>query len=129
MPQATVSLVKYFSDKPNTFLKLHQNFKIGEQTKYTVCLGRALYGDIDPSLFVEWVEANRIFGADKFLFHVMNMPDKLVPYMEFYKDQGIFDVIPWEFPWNKTLLDIVAHTDLQHMLISDCQYRLQTYSR
>ena len=63
--RAVVSLTHSKQTNITNVLILHQNVKKRQQYNYTVCLGNAFYGDIKPMWFVEWMEANVLFGAAK----------------------------------------------------------------
>jgi len=107
-------------------MKLNQNFRRGAEYNYTVCLEQPLYGEISPSWFVEWVEANVIFGAQKIIVHNHSASASIRPYIEYYVKTGLIDNLPWTFPPGLTGR---MHCYLQQTLISDCQYRLRRWSR
>ncbi|KAK2147521.1 hypothetical protein LSH36_548g00003 [Paralvinella palmiformis] len=59
-------------------MSLHQNFKQGQRYNFTVCLEGPLHGRISTDWFIEWMEANTIFDAQKILIHNLSIPFKTV---------------------------------------------------
>jgi len=111
-------------------MSLHQNFKKGQRYNFTVCLEGPFFGGISTDWFVEWMEANIIFGAQKILIHNLSIPLYLEPYINYYERIGLLDVLPWDLRfWPTTNRSDIIRSNLQPMMIVDCQYRLQRYSK
>jgi hypothetical protein len=130
LSNSVVQIVTDYKEEPNNAMKLHSNFKTGLHLNFTVCLERPLFGNIPSRWFVEWIEANVIFGAEKIVIHNKSLPEYLDPYVNYYKSIGLLEVIPWHLQLlsiNKTVT--LTHMDLQMTMIYDCFYRLQKYSR
>jgi len=123
---AVVSLKRNNEDTSNNFMKLHQHFRRHPIYNYTVCLEQPLYGETSPLWFIQWVEANVIFGAEKFLVHSYNITSSFAQYLEYYVSIGLIESLPWAFPPG---LEGETHCYLQQTMISDCQYRLQGFTR
>jgi len=67
-----------------------------------------------------------MFGAEKILIHDHQSNPLLRPYIEYYSQKGVMEILPWSFPANLTGQ---MHCHLQQTMISDCQYRLEGISR
>ena len=75
-----------------------------------------LFGKISADWFVEWMEANAIFGAELVVIHNLSI--------------GILQVLPWDLDiWPTDSDRRIIHNNLQPITIVDCQYRLQQYSK
>jgi len=130
LSNSVVQIVTDYKEEPNNAMKLHSNFKTGLHLNFTVCLERPLFGNIPSRWFVEWIEANVIFGAEKIIIHNKSLPEYLDPYVNYYKSIGLLEVIPWHLQLVSTnRIDKLTHMDLQMTMIYDCFYRLQKYSR
>ena len=120
-----VSIVSNSEVNATNFMKLRQYYREGLKYNFTVCLGGAFYGRISPDWFVEWVEANVIFGAEKILIYNMSMTSDLDPYVNHYVQKGLVDILPWNYdPVMNS-----AITRLQGTLLVDCHYRMRRRSR
>jgi hypothetical protein len=107
------------------FMKLRQYHREGLKYNYTVCMGGPWYGQVSPNWFVEWVEANIIFGAEMIIIHNMSMSNELDPYVNYYVKQGNLEI----FPWNYDPVMKSAWTKMQPTLIVNCQYRMRRRSK
>ena len=111
-------------------MSLHQNFKQGQRYNFTVCLEGPFFGGISTNWFIEWMEANTIFGAQKILIHNLSIPLYLKPYINYYKRIGLLEVLPWDLRfWPTANRSRTIRRNLQPIMIVDCQYRLQHYSK
>ena len=131
LANVVVQLTSNLENETSNAMKLQQNFKQGQRYNFTVCLEGPLHGSINSDLFVEWMEANLLFGADNVVIHNLSIPTYLEPYINYYKSIGILQVIPWHldiFQTYKGQKDTIRQ-NLQSVMILDCQYRLQRYSK
>ena len=125
---AVVSLVTAETEsKVSNYMILRHSTNHTLEYNYTVCLSRPLYGATTISWFIEWMEANALFGADKIIIYEYIVPQELDPYFEYYKSTGLLDVFPWHFPDGLTGDKTVTH--LQWITMQDCKYRMQLRSR
>ena len=73
---------------------------------------------------MEWVEVNRIFGADHVVAYDYNSSAIIDPYVNYYKAAGILEVIPWSLP---NIGDVNSFSLIWNLgqitLINDCIYR------
>ena len=125
-----VQIVTNGEEEANNAMKLHHNFKKGLHRNFTVCLERPLFGKISADWFVEWIEANVIFGAEKIIIHTMAISEYLNPYIDYYEKTGLLEVLPWDI--DLSILNgtrDLTHMHLQMTMIYDCLYALQKYSK
>ena len=102
---------------------VRQYYREGLKYNYSVCLGGAWRGSPSPKWFVEWMEANIIFGAQQFMIHNMSISESLAPYVRYYVKLGLLEVLPWKFDQIITIMH--TRSNLQLTLIFDCLYRMR----
>ena len=94
---------------------------------FTICVP-PLFGDIDVSKFVEFVELNRILGFQHFIFYISNIKNAdMFKVLNYYKEKGIVTLIEWTLP-------SVIHTghiwyNGQLSAHNDCLYRSMSLSQ
>ncbi|ELT89068.1 hypothetical protein CAPTEDRAFT_115068, partial [Capitella teleta] len=69
--------------------------------------------------FVEWIEGNSLFGAEKFVVYNHSSNASLSPYVNYYENQKRLDFRAWSLPLGKQDIKNFAHM----VLLSDCMYR------
>ena len=127
---AVVSLVQNPNDDVTNRMLLRHNFMRGLQNEYIVCTEQPLFGNISLDWFIEYIEANIIFGAQRIMMHNMSMPSYLEPVVEHYKRKGIIEVLQWQFPAElDAFKETGMHVHLQQSMITDCQFRTQHWSQ
>ena len=126
LDHAVISMMKEKENITMNAMRLNSNFQRGTEYNFTVCLAQPLFGNVSTRWFVEWVEANALFGADKILVHNFNISSSLKPYIDYYRKIGLMNALSWSFPPG---LKGQMHCHLQQTMISDCQYRLEGWSR
>ena len=88
---------------------------------FSVCVP-PIFGNFDiVSDLVEFVEVNRVLGAQKFQFYLESVGPRVAPCLREYARRGIVDIQPWTLP-----SDIVRilHYHGQIMAINECLYRM-----
>lgn len=95
---------------------------------FSICVP-PLFGDIDVSRFVEFIELNRILGFQHFIFYISTIknPD-MFKVLDYYKAIGIVTLIEWTLPsvihngqiWYNGQLS--AHNDCLYRSMSLTQY-------
>lgn len=96
---------------------------------FTVCVTPFNYHYNNIFQFVEMIEVNRMFGAQRFVFYNYSTGVDILPYIQSYVDEGIVEVIPWHVPvpvntWPpdpKVVPEI--HYFGQVAALNDCLYR------
>ena len=85
---AVVSLTTDPNQEPRNVMKLRQYFRSGRQMEFAVCIGGPVRGCVGKSWFVEYMEASRIFGANKVLLHNMSSCHDIDAEMAYYVKHG-----------------------------------------
>ena len=84
---------------------------------------------------VEMIEANRIFGAQKFVFYKYTVGSHVSTFLESYKKDNLVEVIPWQVPvvvdpWpSDPKVEPEIHYFAQLASLNDCLYRNMFKSR
>ena len=119
-----ISLVTDPEEESTNHMLVHQSFRGGFKHSFGVCLGSAWEGPaVSPERWVEWMEANIIFGAEQFIIHNMSMPSYLDPYVQHYVDMGVLEVFPWHFD---PIIKLASNTyNMQLATYRDCLYRMR----
>ena len=124
MEDAVVSLVTDPDGNIRNHMKVRQYYREGLIYNYSVCLGGAWHGNkVSTQWFVEWMEANIIFGAEKFIIHKMGMPSSMDQYVDYYERRGLLEVLPWNVERITSKGRTRSH--LQMTLLYDCLYRMR----
>ena len=85
--------------------------------KFTVCIS-PLFGSIGDKL-IEWIEMNRILGAEFFVFYKSSKPEKYEDILTYYSKRDLVEVNLWNNPLDETLV----HYNGQISAINDCILR------
>ncbi|KAK3588279.1 hypothetical protein CHS0354_030889 [Potamilus streckersoni] len=92
--------------KPLYPLRPHGNVTIALCTKQA-------YGNLNPSLVVEWLEYNRNMGVDKVITFVdaSNLIENTSEILRYYQKMGFVDIIPYDLPMRGTpkLVKTIRH--------------------
>ncbi|ELU13059.1 hypothetical protein CAPTEDRAFT_200116 [Capitella teleta] len=112
---------------PDAILDVIDNSALKPDVNFTVCLHKALIRNYNNSNeLVEWIEMNRILGAQRFLIYNYTGGSALTPFLRHYVNEGVVELHEWnvlEFshaiPWYMG----------QGALINDCIYRSMYSSR
>lgn len=119
-----VSLVSVRSTKPSAILCVNN---ASEPTTYqrlfTVCLS-PLYNDVNPLALVEWVEINRILGAEKFLVYNHSATSSVDRVLNYYVKLNLMEIVQWQFPFPAT--EIYTHGQIA--ALNDCLFRSKSVS-
>ena len=111
-------------DESTNCMIVRQYFREGFKFNFGVCLGSAWEGPaVSPEWWVEWMEANIMFGAEQIIIHNMSMPSYMDRYAEHYVNLGVLEVIPYNFDPIITLGNITYN--LQSTTLHDCLYRMR----
>ena len=127
------TIVSLLSDNNTTYnnaMILHNNIAKPVSYNFTVCLGRPLYGTVSVNWLLEWLELNRLFGADKILLHNDSFSSSLDPYIDYYRRIGLVRLLPWHFPGHYPDIDPETLSYyLQQTMLTDCLYRHQRITK
>jgi hypothetical protein len=97
---------------------LTPNPQYGVENNFTVCLSgpvKSNYSNIPQ--FIEWIEANSMFGAEKFVIYLNSVADALYPHIKRYEQEGKLESYSWNLRMNE------IKTCGQMALLTDCMYR------
>ena len=93
--------------------------------QFTVCVN-ALHHNVPPNQLVEFIEVNRMFGADHFIlynssqFNISSLED----YLGYYQEIGIVSLHSWHVPDE---INERVHYYGQIALLSDCLQKHVSY--
>ena len=119
-----ISLITDPESEPANHMIVRQYFRDGLKYNFSVCLGGAWHDRmVSPQWWVEWMEANIIFGAQQIIIHNMTMPSFMDPYAQHYVKRGILEVLPWNLDPIIKLTGTKAN--LQTTITFDCFYRMR----
>jgi len=95
--------------------------KIKYAAEFSVCVP-PIFGNFDdlPGL-VEFVEVNRVLGAEKFQFYVDSVGPRVAACLQEYARSGIVELQPWSLPSD---VSGVIYYHGQILATSECLYRL-----
>lgn len=97
-----------------------------DAVNFSVC-APPIFGKFDDvAHLVEFIEVNRVFGAEKFQLYVESVGPHLSRCLQEYVRRGIVDVQQWNLPPD---IARVVHYHGQIMAINDCLYRMMYTTR
>ena len=87
--------------------------------KFTICVS-PLHHNVSPNQLVEFIEINRLFGADHFVLYTMlTNTSALQPYLDYYIKNQLVSIYPWHIPEGINSL----HYHGQVATLNDCLYK------
>lgn len=94
---------------------------------YTICVP-PLFGAVDVSRFVEFIELNRVLGFQHFIIYVMDIKNQdMINILDHYKNLGIISIIYWKLP------EVIQKNKIwyngQLTVHNDCLYRSMSMSK
>lgn len=126
-----VSIVKASCGQQRNILVVNNATSPGQyKFNFTVCLS-PLFNTGQAKEVVEWVELNRILGADKFVVYDHSSAVN-VQVLKYYSEVGIIDVVKWrpEMRINEThFKSIPVYYRAQTASLNDCLYRSKSVSK
>ncbi|XP_060579920.1 uncharacterized protein LOC132736735 [Ruditapes philippinarum] len=131
---AYVSLISNSCETPLNLIHIEET-KVSRDYKmtFTVCLSPLNFHYRRAYELVEWIELNRILGAEKFIIYNHSSASNVKDVLEYYSKQGYVEVIQWQlpipvdiFPVSKTQAEI--HYFGQVAALNDCLYRSKRHS-
>ena len=95
---------------------------------FSVCTTPLNYGYNRAHELVEWIELNRILGAEFFTFYNYTSGPAVDAVLNFYRKRGVVEVIPWRLPmgvdtWPKRNTPVEIHYFGQLASSNDCLRR------
>lgn len=97
----------------------HRLEKVGRR-QYGICIP-PLHGEISVDRLIEFFELSQILGASHFTLYVLAVSDEIRNVLNYYKNRGLANVLPWKLPPYIGKYDI--HYFGQTLSIMDCLFR------
>ena len=106
-----------------------QKVKPSDRKKFSVCVSPLFGGYNSTSNIIQWIELNRVLGADLFVFYNFSTGKNVDKVLEFYSGKGLVKVIPWNVSkfrpaGKKHELSYVGQT----VALNDCLMRVKPVS-
>jgi len=129
MTPFAVSIVSSSCRRPRNLVRVvHPHLGSGTQSgnaeyavNFSVCAA-PIFGNFDDvSDLVEFVEVNRVLGAQKFQFYLESVGPRVAPCLREYARRGIVDIQPWTPPSD---IAHIIHYHGQILAINECLYRM-----
>ncbi|ELU03800.1 hypothetical protein CAPTEDRAFT_217881 [Capitella teleta] len=113
--------------QPDAILDVIDNSAMKPEVNFTVCLHKALFLKYNNSNeLVEWIEMNRILGAQRFLIYNFTGGSALTPFLQHYVNEGLVELHDW--PVGTFWQEIPEYMG-QGALINDCIYKAMYKSK
>ena len=87
--------------------------------QFTVCLMPLYFNYSRGYELVEWIELNRILGAERFTVYVQSSADNVAKILTYYEQQELVELVRWPLPVGKDEI----HYFGQVLALQDCLYR------
>jgi len=88
---------------------------------FSVCVPPVFGNFDDVSDLVEFIEVNRVLGAQKFLFYVHSVGSRVDPCLREYVRRGTINIQPWKLPADVAR---VIYYNGQILAMNECLYRM-----
>ena len=131
IPRMLVSITTELRTETKNLLPVRQNYRNGFRTNFTLCLDGVLkHGTNKSSQLVEWIELNRILGAEHVFVYNFSASSLLDPILRYYQKKDVLTILPWNLPlaFNEDVKE--QHNDFnivwnyaQTVAENDCLYR------
>lgn len=94
---------------------------------YSICVP-PLFGNIDTYKLIEFIELNRIFGVEHFIFYDYDIKSgEVLKLLNYYSDQGLVTLIDWRLP--SVILKNQLWYNGQLSAHNDCLYRAMSLTK
>ncbi|XP_045194659.2 uncharacterized protein LOC123550295 [Mercenaria mercenaria] len=129
-----VSVVNESCETPLHVLGVDQHFNKGTDRRlFTVCLTPLNYHYDGDSELVEWIELNKILGAEKFIVYNYSSSINVKRVLDLYSKRGTTEVVQWQLPmkvdsYQETKNPVEIHYFGQIAALNDCMYRSKSHS-
>jgi hypothetical protein len=125
---AYVSMVIESCDNPLNLLRIHDVATVQYNAQFTVCLSSLNFRYGRAYELVEWIELNKILGADKFVIYNYSSAVNVAQVLDYYTKRNTTEVIQWQLPMGvdtfpKTNQIVEIHYFGQTAALNDCLFR------
>lgn len=123
-----VSVVKQSCAPPQNLIPVKGIIPVARfSRRFTVCLAPLNMNYSRAYELVEWIELNRILGAEKFTVYNYSSAPNIAQVLEYYSKQGLVEIVQWQIPlvvdtWPKKSTPEI-HYFGQLAMLQDCLYR------
>ncbi|XP_060567205.1 uncharacterized protein LOC132725993 [Ruditapes philippinarum] len=94
-----ISLVTRSCETPLNMLAVKNVSKpIKYKTRFSVCLSPLYFNYSRAYELVEWIELNRILGAEKFTIYNISTSINVDKVLEYYSKRGLVEIVQWRLP-------------------------------
>ena len=124
-----VSLTTHDNDKPQNILPVRsQVVKPEDRKRFAICVS-PLFGNYDASNeLIQWIELNRILGAEYFVFYNHSIGKNVNTVLRFYEKKGLAQIVQWglsKFRLGPTPELVYIG---QHFAMNDCLMKVKNIS-
>ncbi|XP_053402656.1 uncharacterized protein LOC128557981 [Mercenaria mercenaria] len=129
-----ISLVTNFCEYPLNMLHVNNASGTGSyKRRFTVCLSPLNFKYGRAYELVEWIEFNKILGADKFVVYNYSSASNVKEVFEHYSKSNLTEVIQWRLPMGvntfpKTNNPVEINYFGQTAALNDCLFRNKQFS-
>ena len=113
-----------------------RNNTLSQRFNFTMCLAPLFKLDQHKQAqrLIEWVELNRLLGADYFVVYNYSITTDVDRVLRMYMRDNIMEVVQWPLPMNGFLEEAKLgvpeiHYFGQHAALNDCLYRMKFRSK
>ncbi|XP_045193716.2 uncharacterized protein LOC123549585 isoform X2 [Mercenaria mercenaria] len=124
-----VSLVSRSCETPMNLLDIqYVRSPYVDKHRFTVCLSPLNFRYNRDYEIIEWVELNRILGADKFIIYNYSSAINVARVLDYYSERGLTEVVQWNLPvgvdtWPRENKTVEIYYFGQIAALHDCLYR------
>ena len=109
--------------QPTNLLPVLVNEYSNISNRYTLCVS-PLHDNYSRAYeLIEWIELNRILGADKFIFYNFSCSQFISRILNLYTKIGLVSVLDWRIPHQNKLLESETWYFGQVSALNDCLFR------
>lgn len=130
-----VSIATGSCDVPSNLLIVQQAALPSKYIRnFTVCLSPLTLQYAAAFDLVEWIELNRILGADKFTVYNHSIASNVLRVLDYYTKRGVVEIFQWNLPISVPnvrgdKIPSEIHYFGQVVALNDCLYRNKKFSK
>ena len=102
------------------WFKVHSSTGI-RKNRFEVCVP-PLFGKIDDTNLIAFIELARMFGAERIHFYNHQVSPSVLAVLSYYRELGVVSVLPWKLD-SRLQQKMSLHYNGQSVSIQDCLYR------
>ena len=125
-----MSLTSHPCVSPINFLRVRSHvIKEKDRKNFAMCVA-PLHGPYNSTTeLIQWIEMNRILGADYFMFYNLSTSRYIDHILNYYRRQHLLEVIPWNISKFPPGSENEMHYLGQHAAMNDCLMRVKNLSK